>query len=93
SSTAIFEVWMAAFMILSGYLIPLDLFPPAVRAVTHALPFRYTLGVPVEIVTGTLRGEALYHAMLIQWAYVLGIAGAALWVWRAGIKRFSAYGG
>ncbi len=93
SSTAIFDLWMAAFMILSGYLIPLDLFPPAVRALTHALPFRYTLGVPVEIITGTLRGTAMLDALCVQWAYVLGISTAALLVWRAGIKRFSAYGG
>src|SRR5204863_400905 len=63
SSTAVFELWMAAFMILSGYLIPLDLFPPGIRAVTHALPFRYTLAFPVEIITGTLRGAALYRAL------------------------------
>lgn len=93
SSTAIFDLWMAAFMILSGYLIPLDLFPPSVRALTHALPFRYTLGVPVEIITGTLRGAELHNAMVIQWAYVLGISASALLVWRAGVKRFSAYGG
>jgi ABC-2 type transport system permease protein len=93
SSTAIFDLWMAAFMLLSGYLIPLELFPPSVRAVTQLLPFRYTLGFPVELITGTLRGADALRSLGLQWAYVVGIAGAALLVWRAGVKRFSAFGG
>ena len=27
SSASVFEVWLACFMLLSGYLVPLDLFP------------------------------------------------------------------
>ncbi|MFO0762428.1 MAG: ABC-2 family transporter protein [Byssovorax sp.] len=92
-STSVFDLWLAAFMILSGYLIPLDLFPPFIRSITHALPFRYTLAFPVELITGSLRGQAIFEALAIQWAYVLGISATALAVWRAGVGRYSAYGG
>ena len=39
-------------MILSGYLIPLELLPSWTRAIADALPFRYTLAFPVEIGSG-----------------------------------------
>lgn len=93
SSTSIFELWLLAFMLLSGYLVPLELFPPALAAVTRALPFRYTVAFPVEIITGVIRGRAALTGFAVQWAYVLVSAVIALTSFRAGIKRFSAYGG
>ncbi len=93
SSTAIFDLWMVAFMLLSGYLVPLELFPAALRGVIHALPFRYVIAFPVEIFTGTLRGEAIVGELGIQWAYVLGAGAAAILAFRSGVKRFSAFGG
>lgn len=93
SSSAIFEIWMVAFMLLSGYLVPIELFPPAARALARALPFRYTLAFPVELCTGLLRGRAALADLAIQWAYVAGTAIAALFTFRAGVRRFSAFGG
>jgi len=34
--------------------MPLELFPPWLRAVTAALPFRYTVAFPVETIIGAL---------------------------------------
>lgn len=93
SSTAIFDLWMVAFMVLSGYLVPLELFPAAIRDVAHALPFRYTIAFPVEIATGLVHGETMLRGLAIQWAYVLGVGAAALLAFRSGVKRFSAFGG
>jgi ABC-2 type transport system permease protein len=93
SSTAIFDLWMVAFMLLSGYLVPLELFPPVLRGVAHALPFRYTIAFPVEIATGLLRGDAMLRELGYQWAYVLGVGTAAILAFRSGVRRFSAFGG
>ena len=93
SSTALFEIWLVAFMLLSGYLVPLELFPPWLRAVTAALPFRYTVAFPVETLIGLLRMDEALRDLAVQWAYVAACAAAALVTWRAGIKRFSALGG
>jgi ABC-2 type transport system permease protein len=93
SSTAIFDLWLVAFMILSGYLVPLELFPAGLRGVANALPFRYTIAFPVEILTGMLRGEAVLRELAIQWAYVVGCGAAAILAFRAGVRRFSAFGG
>jgi ABC-2 type transport system permease protein len=93
SSTSIFEIWLVAFMLLSGYLLPLELFPPALRAVSAALPFRYTLAFPVEVLTGLAGPRAMLEGLAAQWAYVVGTAAVALLAWRAGLRRFAAYGG
>jgi ABC-2 type transport system permease protein len=93
SSTAIFELWMVAFMLLSGYLIPLELFPSALRGTAHALPFRYTIAFPVEVLTGLLKGDDILRELAIQWSYVIGCGAAAILAFRAGVKRFSAFGG
>jgi ABC-2 type transport system permease protein len=93
SSTALFEIWLLAFMLLSGYLVPLELFPAWLRHAAVALPFRYTMAFPVEVLTGMLDGRAMLHDLGVQWAYVAGLATAALLGWRAGLRRFAAYGG
>lgn len=93
SSTAIFEIWLVAFGVLSGYLVPLDLFPSWLQGVADALPFRYTLSFPVEVVLGLAQGERALRALAAQWAYVAGFVAASLLVWRAGIRRYAAFGG
>ncbi len=93
SSGALFEVWLGLFGVFSGYLLPLDLFPRWLEVTARFLPFRYMLAFPVEMVTGlTPRGAALGE-LAIQWAFVGGLALAARLVWRAGLRRFAAFGG
>ncbi|MFT3769456.1 MAG: ABC-2 family transporter protein [Minicystis sp.] len=93
SSTSIFEIWLVVFGLLSGYLVPLELLPGWLQTISDALPFRYTVAFPVEATLGLLPPGAALRNLAVQWAYVAGCAGAALWVWRAGIRRFSAFGG
>jgi ABC-2 type transport system permease protein len=93
SSTAIFELWLVAFMLLSGYLVPLSLFPPWAGRIAAALPFRYAVAFPVEATVGILRGDAALHDLWVQWAWVAGCGAAALLAWRAGLRRFAAFGG
>lgn len=92
SSTSVFEIWLMGFMVLSGYLVPLELLPGWARTVAWALPFRYTLAFPVELSIGMLDVHTAFHELAIQWAFVLGCAGAALLAFRAGLRRYSAYG-
>lgn len=93
SSTAVFQVYLAAFMIFAGYLVPLELFPASLRAVSDVLPFRYTLAFPVELLTGLLAPGRAAVELGIQWAYIAVVGTATLFAWRAGIRRFAAFGG
>jgi ABC-2 type transport system permease protein len=93
SSMSIFDIWLAFFMLLSGYLVPLELFPSWARDIAEVLPFRYTLGFPVEILIGMSDDAAIARGLAVQGAYGLGSAALALTMWRAGVRRFGAFGG
>jgi ABC-2 type transport system permease protein len=93
SSSSIFEIWLMSFMLLSGYLIPLELFPAWLRAIAYVLPFRYTLGFPVELLIGMVPANAVVRGLLVEWAYVVASFGGAILFWRAGVRRFGAFGG
>ena len=93
SSGSLFELWLGLFGVFSGYLIPLELFPRWLAEIARFLPFRYMLAFPVEMVIGlTPRGVALGE-LAIQWLFVVLLAAAARLAWRAGLRRFAAYGG
>ncbi|HEY0714623.1 MAG TPA: ABC-2 family transporter protein [Polyangia bacterium] len=93
SALSVFELWLGIHFILSGYLVPVELLPAWARALTHVLPFWYSLGFPVETVAGLLSTDAALRALGVQWLYVFGLLVGALGVWRAGLRRFVAFGG
>jgi ABC-2 type transport system permease protein len=79
--------------VLSGYLVPLDLFPGALRKLAAVLPFRFQLSFPVELMLGRwTRVEAL-ELLAAQWAYVLVFLLVTKVAWRSGIRHYAAYGG
>lgn len=93
SSVKLMDVWLVLFFGLSGYLMPIELFPPALRTVAAVLPFRFEIGYPVELMTG-MHGRADGLRLLgLQWAWVAALLGATIWAWRQGLRRFSAFGG
>lgn len=93
SSMKLMDLWLVFYFVLSGYLIPVELLPPALRAAVDWLPFRYQLGLPVEIMTGA-HGPAEAMALLARQAIWVGLMAVALsFLWKRGLKRFAAYGG
>lgn len=93
SAGAIFEVWLGLFGILSGYLVPLELYPAWLGAAARFLPFRYMLGFPVEMIVGmTPRADAL-RELAVQWTFVVVLFLGTRAAWRVGLRRFAAFGG
>jgi ABC-2 type transport system permease protein len=93
SSLALYDLWLGLFFIFSGYLMPLALFPPWLRAISWWLPFRYTLAFPVETLLGLESVDQALRSLLVQWAYVAGFVALALALWRRGLARYAVYGG
>jgi ABC-2 type transport system permease protein len=93
SATSLFDVWLGLFGVFSGYLVPLELYPPWVGAAARWLPFRYMLAFPVELVTGTLSRAQVARELSVQWAFVAMLYAATHFAWRAGVRRFSSVGG
>jgi ABC-2 type transport system permease protein len=93
SSVALYDLWLALYTVFSGYVVPLELFPPQLGAIVRWLPFRQMLAFPVENLTGLIGREQALHNLALQWSYIAVFAVFAALMWRAGIKRFAAYGG
>ena len=93
SSVKVMDVWLVAFMVFSGYLVPVELFPPGLRELVAWLPFRYQIGFPVEVMTGAYDRWGALAMLGKQWAFVLGFFVVLSVVWRRGLRRFAAYGG
>jgi ABC-2 type transport system permease protein len=93
SSIGVFELYLGIYAIFSGYLIPLETLPAWVSRAARLLPFRFMLGFPVETLVGRLSPGAALADLGLQWAYVALTFVGALGAWRAGVRRFGAYGG
>ena len=92
-SLALAEVYFGLFMVMSGYLMPLELMPDWLRTAAHWLPFRYTLGGPVELLVG--RHPDLADAAGVvgaQWAWATVMGTLAMITWRRGLRRYEAFG-
>ncbi|HLK39222.1 MAG TPA: ABC-2 family transporter protein [Polyangiaceae bacterium] len=93
SSLKLMDLWLVFYFVLSGYLIPIDIFPTRLRSFVDWLPFRYQIGFPVELMTGS---HAMPDALVLlarQAAWIAIFLGATRWAWRRGVARFSAFGG
>jgi ABC-2 type transport system permease protein len=93
SATSVFELWLGLYGVLSGYLVPLELFPGWVEGLARVLPFRSMLGFPVELIIGMLPRERALLELLVQWAWIAGLLLLVRGAWRAGLRRFEAFGG
>lgn len=93
SALSIFDVWLGAQAVLSGYLVPLELLPPWVAQAARYLPFRYILGFPVETLIGLESTSSALHELGVQALFIAGSLVAALALWRAALRRFAAFGG
>jgi len=92
SSITLHEIWFALTMMLGGIVAPLDLFPANVREVALYLPFRYMLSFPVEIVSGRMSQTELVTGLGTMTFWLMVTVLVYRWVWRKGIRQFSAFG-
>jgi ABC-2 type transport system permease protein len=86
------DAWFFAYSLASGYLVPLDLYPPIVREILLYLPFRYTMSFPIDILTQKLTPSATLAGIALQWFWVVVTYGVCRWVWKRGLVRYSAVG-
>jgi ABC-2 type transport system permease protein len=89
---SIFELYYVPFMFLSGYLFPIGLLPEWARIVAKFFPFYFTTGAPTEILIGRLSGEAAMGAILTQIGWILFAFFMAQFLWRKGLKHYTAVG-
>jgi ABC-2 type transport system permease protein len=89
---AIFELYFALELILSGRLVPMTMMPVWVQRIAVFLPFQWTFYFPINALVGQLSPLELMTGLGVQLLWILGGIGLVNIVWRSGIQRFSAVG-
>lgn len=93
SGFQVMDLWRAAFSVFSGYLLPLELFPEGLRQATAYMPFRYMVGLPVELALGRYDVGQAFTLLGQQWLWAVGFSMFTWWLWRVAIRRYGAFGG
>jgi ABC-2 type transport system permease protein len=93
SALGIWLVYHGLFVALSGYLVPLELFPPWLRHLAEATPFPSLQAFPVELLLGRVPMQQALHGLGRQAIWAVASGTLLLVVWHHAQKRFATYGG
>jgi ABC-2 type transport system permease protein len=89
---ALSEFYWALAVLFSGQFVPLQLMPKLIQQVANYLPFAVFKYVPIQIILGRLSVSEIIRAYVVGIIW-LGIAILLFnWIWREGVKKFSAVG-
>ncbi|KKW42848.1 MAG: hypothetical protein UY92_C0003G0054 [Candidatus Magasanikbacteria bacterium GW2011_GWA2_56_11] len=88
-STAIYAMIVVS-LLLSGSLLPLDLFPDWFQTASRYAPFQYLMYVPIQGFLGQITDWSRTLAVAAVWIVLL--AAAARTVWLRGLKKYEAAG-
>jgi ABC-2 type transport system permease protein len=89
---ALNEFYYALVILFAGRFVPLELMPPFIQQVAQFLPFQLFIYFPIQLILGRLPAEVIVRNFALDVAW-FGLAVVLFqWVWRMGIRRFSAVG-
>ena len=91
-SNNVYLLWWGLGAFASGWIAPLDVMPSWLQRIAEILPFRYSLGFPVEIALGLPTGKVVTgFAIALLWLTTFAVV--YLQAWRRGVRRYQAVGG
>jgi ABC-2 type transport system permease protein len=73
-------------------MAPLTLFPAPVQALAAALPFRWMLAFPVELLLGRLSPADAAIGLAVQASWLAGSLALLGVFWRTGLRKYTAVG-
>ncbi len=88
-----FEIVSVTLVVISGGIVPLDIFGDTVTKIVYILPFTYTTQFPVNIINGrfTLAQSLGGFAVQVAWVLFFWLLGKLMW--QNGLKKYIAVGG
>ena len=89
---ALNQGYIVMVLFFSGRLAPLDLFPQFVQRLADVLPFRWMLAFPVELLLGRLTPRELLIGIGAQLFWLVAGYLILKFTYRAGIRRYAAFG-
>jgi ABC-2 type transport system permease protein len=89
---AIMHLYDRMVFLFAGQVAPLSLLPGPLAGLAYALPFGYMLWAPAEILRGGLGFDQILVVLAAQASWTALSWLAFLFVWRLGLRQFSAVG-
>jgi ABC-2 type transport system permease protein len=86
------EFYYALIVLFSGQFVPLELMPRLIQQLAQVLPFQHMKYAPVQLILGRLSPEQVARNFLLGGLWFCIALALFLWVWRTGVRRFSAVG-
>lgn len=84
------QFWLLPYLFLSGYIAPLEVFPPAVRQFALWTPFPYLVDIPASLLMGLPVNILGGVSVMLGWGVLFFILNR--WLWRRGLKQYSGMG-
>jgi ABC-2 type transport system permease protein len=91
--TSLLYIINAVNYFISGQMFPLDFLPPWLTSVLQMLPFQYLAYFPAMVFLGLRTGADLWWGLFVEFCWAVFFIVVARWSYRAGLKRYSAFGG
>jgi ABC-2 type transport system permease protein len=90
--SALNQMYFMLMLFFSGEIAPLELLPHPVQVIAFVLPFRWTIGFPTELLLGRLSPAQVLTGIGMQTVWLAASLVLMRFVWRAGLKVYSAVG-
>ena len=89
----LYSLWWGAGAFLSGWIAPTELLPAPVRVASYLLPFRSSMGLPLDILVGRSTPAQSSAGLLVTAIWFLIFVLAFSRLWRAVLRHYQAVSG
>ena len=89
---SIHEFYYALILLFSGQFVPLTLMPKLVQNIAQYLPFQLFIYFPIQVILGKLSPAQITQGYVMAGVWLVLSFAFFNWVWRNGVKRYSAVG-
>src|SRR5215207_5190523 len=89
---SIHEFYFALILLFSGQFVPLTLMPKLVQDIAQYLPFHLLIYFPIQLILGKLSSAQIVQGYVMESIWLIVAITGFNWIWRNGVKRYSAVG-
>jgi ABC-2 type transport system permease protein len=89
---SIHEFYYALMLLFSGQFVPLTLMPKIIQEIAQYLPYQLQIYFPIQLILGKLSSAQIVHGYVMGVIWLIVSIVVFNWIWRNGVKRYSAVG-
>ena len=89
---SIHEFYFAILLLFSGQFVPLTLMPTIIQNIAQYLPFQLFMYFPIQVILGKLSTQQIVQGYVMAPIWLSASILLFNWIWRNGVKRYSAVG-